>query len=91
MSETTSDQNEIERLDKAVDEFAGEMKKRLHQKAHEGYRGWDGAYSSHALIREVDAAATVLLTGSFAETYSPPKKTCVDTANRLMFLFHRGR
>jgi len=34
-------QDEIDRLDRAVDEFAAEMKARLREQAMKGYRGWD--------------------------------------------------
>ena len=32
---------EVARLNEAVDEFAGAMKAKLAQKAHEGWTGWD--------------------------------------------------
>ncbi len=34
-------QEEINRLDEAVDDFASEMKARLREQAMKGYRGWD--------------------------------------------------
>ncbi len=34
-------QEEIQRLNRAVDDFAGEMKARLREQAIKGYRGWD--------------------------------------------------
>jgi len=34
-------QEEINRLDQAVDDFAAEMKARLREQAMKGYRGWD--------------------------------------------------
>lgn len=34
-------QQEIERLNQAVDDFATEMKVRLREQAIKGYRGWD--------------------------------------------------
>ena len=34
-------QEEINRLYKAVDEFAAEMEARLYEQAMKGYRGWD--------------------------------------------------
>jgi len=34
-------QAEINRLDRAVDDFASEMKARLREQAMKGYRGWD--------------------------------------------------
>ncbi|MEE9413584.1 MAG: hypothetical protein V3V22_11095 [Methylococcales bacterium] len=34
-------QQEIERLNQTVDDFATEMKARLHEQAIKGYRGWD--------------------------------------------------
>lgn len=32
------------RLDKMVDEFAGEMKKRLREKSKQGWHGWDESW-----------------------------------------------
>ena len=37
----TATQEEIERLNQAVDDFAAEMKARLREQALKGYRGWD--------------------------------------------------
>jgi hypothetical protein len=34
-------QEEIQRLNRAVDDFAAEMKARLREQAIKGYRGWD--------------------------------------------------
>ena len=62
-------QEEINRLDQAVDYFALEMKARLREQAVNGYRGWDDPAKyqrivdmmvEHAAVdegKEVDAAA----------------------------------
>lgn len=40
MSERTLDE-EILALDGVLDQFVDDCRKRLHEKAHAGYRGWD--------------------------------------------------
>ena len=66
-------QEEIDRLDRAVDEFAGEMKARLREQAMKGYRGWDNPehyqrilemMMQHAAVaegEEVDAANLAMI------------------------------
>ena len=66
-------QEEIERLNRAVEEFAAEMKARLREQAMKGYRGWDdpGQYErivemmmQHAAVaegEEVDAANLAMI------------------------------
>jgi hypothetical protein len=41
MTIDTATQDEIDRLNRVVDEFAAEMKARLREQAMKGYRGWD--------------------------------------------------
>jgi hypothetical protein len=41
MTIDTATQDEIDRLNRVVDEFAAEMKARLREQAVKGYRGWD--------------------------------------------------
>lgn len=47
--------------DRAVDAFAVAIKARLDEQASKGYEGWDGAYSAHRLLLEIqdDAACFV--------------------------------
>jgi len=66
-------QEEIDRLNQAVDDFAGEMKARLREQAIKGYRGWDDLANyqrivelmvEHAGVREgeeVDAANLAMI------------------------------
>jgi hypothetical protein len=66
-------QEEINRLDQAVDEFASEMKARLREQATKGYRGWDEPQNyqrilemmmQHAAVaegEEVDAANLAMI------------------------------
>lgn len=79
-------EQEIIRLDAAVDEFAAEMKERLFEEAKQGYRGWDSEYPTKNLAIEAHKGVHEIL----MHTDCPPKKECVDTANRLMFLWRRG-
>ncbi len=66
-------QQEIERLNQAVDDFASEMKARLSEQAIKGYRGWDDPDQyqqikdmmiQHAAVsigQEVDAANLAMI------------------------------
>ena len=66
-------QQEIDRLNRVVDDFAAEMKVRLREQAIKGYRGWDDpAYYQqisemmiqHASVssgQEVDAANLAMI------------------------------
>ena len=66
-------QEEIDRLNRAVDEFAAEMKARLREQAMKGYRGWDDPAQyerivemmmQHAAVsegEEVDAANLAMI------------------------------
>ena len=66
-------QEEIDRLDQAVDDFASEMKARLREQAMKGYRGWDDPenyqrivdmMAEHAAVaegQEVDAANLAMI------------------------------
>ena len=66
-------QEEINRLDQAVGEFASEMKARLREQAMKGYRGWDEPQNyqrilemmmQHAAVaegEEVDAANLAMI------------------------------
>ena len=56
----TATQEEIDRLNRAVDAFAGEMKARLREQAMKGYRGWDdpAQYERIALMMMQHAAVS---------------------------------
>jgi hypothetical protein len=66
-------QEEIDRLSRAVDDFADEMKARLREQAIKGYRGWDDpaqyqrtvdmmmAHAAAAEGEEVDAANLAMI------------------------------
>jgi len=66
-------QEEIQRLDQVVDDFASEMKVRLREQAVKGYRGWDDPenyrricemmmeHSSVSSGQEVDAANLAMI------------------------------
>lgn len=66
-------QQEIDRLNRVVDDFAIEMKARLHEQAIKGYRGWDEPdhyqqitemMMKHAAVtsgQEVDAANLAMI------------------------------
>lgn len=75
-------QEEIDRLYEAVDEFAAEMKARLHEQALKGYRGWDDPAQYERIVEMMMQHAAV---GEGEE---------VDAANLAMILWsmrRRGR
>jgi hypothetical protein len=69
-------QEEIERLDRVVDNFAIEMKARLHEQAIRGYRGWDDPSNYQKICEMMMEHATV---SSGQE---------VDAANLAMILWY---
>ena len=72
-------QEEIERLNRAVDEFAAEMKARLREQAMKGYRGWDDPAQYERIIEMLMQHAAV---GEGEE---------VDVANLAMILWSLRR
>jgi hypothetical protein len=75
-------QEEIDRLYRAVDEFASEMKTRLREQAMKGYRGWDDPENYERILAMMLKHAEV---GEGEE---------VDAANLAMILWslrRRGR
>jgi hypothetical protein len=72
-------QNEIERLNRAVDAFAAEMKARLREQALKGYRGWDDPANYQRIL---DMLASRVATSEGEE---------VDTANLAMILWSLRR
>ena len=72
-------QEEIARLNAAVDEFAGEMKARLREQALAGYRGWDDPAQYERILEMLVRRAPA------AEGEE------VDTANLAMILWSLRR
>jgi hypothetical protein len=72
-------QNEIDRLNRAVDAFAAEMKARLREQALKGYRGWDDPANYQRII---DMLASRVAASEGEE---------VDTANLAMILWSLRR
>jgi DNA relaxase NicK len=52
-------QEEITRLDHAVDDFASEMKARLREQARKGYRGWDDPENYQRIVEMMVKHAAV--------------------------------
>ena len=76
------------RLNKAVDDFANEMKKRLAQKEAEGYRGWDKEEVISTTDLLISAHADVVGLGQRKyEQFTTP----VDVANRMMMVHYRAK
>ena len=69
-------QEEIQRLNRAVDDFAGEMKARLREQAIKGYRGWDDPENYRRICEMMIEHASV---SSGQE---------VDAGNLAMILWH---
>ncbi len=69
-------QEEIERLNRVVDEFSIEMKARLREQAIKGCRGWDDPTSYQQITKMMTEHASV---SSGQE---------VDTANLAMILWY---
>jgi hypothetical protein len=72
-------QEEIARLNRAVDDFASEMKARLREQAIKGYRGWDDPENYQRILAMMMQHATV------AEGEE------VDAANLAMILWSLRR
>ncbi len=52
-------QEEIDRLNYAVDDFAAEMKARLREQAIKGYRGWDDPENYQRIVKMMITHAAV--------------------------------
>jgi len=72
-------QEEINRLYRAVDDFAVEMKARLREQAIEGYRGWDDPANYQRIVEMMIKHAAV------------SKGEEVDAANLAMILWNLRR
>ena len=80
------DAEKINLLCNAVDDFATAMKSRLIEQHHKGKRGWDGAYPSHTIAVEANKDTITIINND----HQPPRKECIDVANRMMMLWRRG-
>jgi hypothetical protein len=79
MTIDTATQDEIDRLNRVVDEFAAEMKARLREQAVKGYRGWDDPEQYERIVEMMMRHAAV------AEGEE------VDAANLAMILWSLRR
>lgn len=79
MTLDTATQDEIDRLNRAVDDFAAEMKARLREQALKGYRGWDDPENYQRILDRL-VRQTPTLEGEE-----------VDTANLAMILWSMRR
>ena len=75
--------NQYSTLTDAVDRFAVAMKKKLHEKAQDGWSGWDcdDFVDSGACVRKLHEHTFRMLRGEESEV--------VDVANFCMFIFDR--
>ncbi len=71
--------DEIIALDKALDEFVNDMRARLHDKAHRGYRGWDDRKFMTHIANDLFRDAELVTLGD--------KHHLHDIANRAMMLW----
>ena len=71
----------------AVDEFAKEMKNRLHQKIEEGYEGWEDIDLADDIYYDLAFDCLDLKEGIFQGLFEKEdRKKLVDIANRSMIL-----
>ena len=75
----------IERINKAIDEFAGVMKSRMADKHREGYRGWDGKYHIPYLCDKIARDAHKI---QFSVAHD---KAAIDIGARAMMLWYRHK
>lgn len=77
---------EIKRLMDAAQNFCAEMQHRLLEQHEKGKRGWEGEYPSYDLAVEANKDTCTIVNRS----HRPPRKECIDVANRMMMLWLRG-
>ncbi len=75
-------EHEIERLERAVDEFADAMKAKLAEKARGGWTGWDNPQAK-------DNIYTAMLAQGAAIKYAKDQE--IDIANLAMMLWRLNR
>ena len=66
------------KIDAAVDAFSAEMKKRMHSKRRQGFRGWD--------VLDCDIEGRLLKNAAKA-SIDHDGKSCVDAANLAMMIW----
>jgi len=79
----TIDPEDKIRRDDAVDAFAEAIKRRLDDKAAQGYAGWDGEYPSEDLAFELAADTVEFVVGQGTA------QGAIDIAARAMMLWFR--
>ena len=72
--------NEIEALDRALDEFVNECRARLHEMARRGWRGWDDEKHANNIAKELEVYA-------IAANLWLDRLHLTDIANRAMMLW----
>ncbi len=87
--------NEIETINRAVDDFADAIKARMAEKHDTGYRGWDGAYPESELLDELagdveDVAYNVPLKHFVTSCRGIMLSRLVDVGARAMMLWYRS-
>jgi predicted nucleotidyltransferase len=83
---------EKQKLAKAVDAFAAEMKRVLIERAVAGKRGWDkDVPADHHIANELFVDASCLRMDMFESEYTPDddNERIIDIANRAMILWAR--
>lgn len=82
-----------EKLCKAVDGFAAEMKKRLMAKSDEGFKGWDAkGINTHSIPTRLFYKASEVYAMLAVKDLYVQTKVLVDIANFAMMLwFKRGK
>jgi len=79
---------EKQKLDSAVDEFAKEMKARLHEKVDEGFRGWDSLeLDEHSVPFNMLYKAESIF-NKLSRKQILPNKTMFDLSNYAMMIWY---
>ena len=78
---------EIDKIERAIDAFALEIKRRMFEKYQEGLRGWDkmSELDRHRMAKMMKRDAV------FAALGRSNKKSLVDIGARAMILWHRNK
>lgn len=80
------EKTELERLMAAAEDFKVAMQRRLFEQYEKGKRGWEKEYPSHNLAVEANKDTCTIIN----QSHCPPRKECIDVANRMMMLWLRG-
>lgn len=95
MARDTNNTTEINRLNSAVNEFAGEMKEVLSENVITGKRGWDEAMPADLFrhiqdkMRELTVWHTTFLDSPTPEGYEEIARRSIDLAN-LSMMYRRS-